>query len=196
MPKALRLTGIEPASDSLAWVSALTYHFRNSIEFALLGADFGTPAMKMPIWAIAFSCFGTTPKSSLPATLVCAGSSAFSALPEYWMMAPASPPRIAAPSWSESNSTTPLGAFCFIVPTKKSADALPSAELKIGFHFSSKKEPPNDRKTGYQLVTIGLPETPRKTTGYLILPAATPSLPLAITSSQVLGAPPVKTSLR
>ena len=29
--------------------------------------------MKMPIWATPFSCFGTTPKSSLPATLVCFG---------------------------------------------------------------------------------------------------------------------------
>ena len=66
--KALRLTGIEPASASLAWVAGLTYHFRNSMALALFGADFGTPAMKMPICAIAFSCFGTTPKSSLPAT--------------------------------------------------------------------------------------------------------------------------------
>src|SRR5204863_1369477 len=83
MPKALRLTGIEPASDSLAWVSALTYHFRNSIEFALLGADFGTPAMKMPIWAIAEVRLGTTPKPSLSATLDWAGSLDLSALPEY-----------------------------------------------------------------------------------------------------------------
>ena len=36
---------------------------------------------------------------------------------------------------------------------------------------------------------IGLPVTPRKTTGYLIVPAATASLPLAMTSSQVCGAP-------
>ncbi len=104
------------------------------------------------------------------------------------MIAPASPPRMAAPSWSESNSTTPSGAFAFIVPTKNSAEALPASELKVTFHLSSKNWPPNDRKTGYQLVTIGLPETPRNTTGYLILPAATPSLPLAISSSQVAGA--------
>ena len=84
------------------------------MALALLGADFGTPAMKMPICAMAFSCFGTTPKSSLPTTFDCVGSSAFSALPEYWMIAPASPPRMAAPSWSESNSTTPGGAFCFM----------------------------------------------------------------------------------
>ncbi len=76
-----------------------------------------------------------------------------------------------------------------MVPTKNSAAALPLAELKVTFHLSSKNSPPNDRKTGYQLVTIGLPVTPRKTIGYLILPAATPSLPLAISSSQVAGAP-------
>src|SRR5689334_17141286 len=187
---------MEPASESLAWVSALTYHFRNSMEFALLGADFGTPAMKMPSWAIAFSCFGTTPKSSLPATFDCLGSSDLMALPLYWMIAPASPPRIAAPSWSESNSTTPGGAFCFMVPTKKSAEALPAGELKVTFHLSSKNSPPQDRNTGYQLATIGPPLTPRKTIGYLILPAATPALPFSISSSQVLGAPSVKTSLR
>src|SRR5438552_17311234 len=112
------------------------------------------------------------------------------------MIAPASPPSIAAPSWSESNSTTPGGAFCFMVPTKKSADALPFAELNVTFHLSSKNSPPKDRKIGYQLVTIGLPLTPRNTTGYLIVPAATASLPLAMTSSQLAGAPLLYTSLR
>ena len=34
-------------------------------------------------------------------------------------------------------------------------------------------------------MTIGLPVTPRNTTGYLILPAATPALPLVMTSSQL-----------
>src|SRR5271169_4558092 len=185
--KPLRVTGIEPASASFAWMAGLVYHLRNSIAFALFGADFGTPAMKMPSWAIAFSFFGTTPKSSLPTTFEAFGSSDLMALPVYWMIAPASPPRIDAPSWSESNSTTPGGAFCFMVPTKNSADALPAAELKATFHLSSKNCPPYDRNTGYQLVTIGLPLTPRKTIGYLILPAATPSLPLAISSSQVFG---------
>src|SRR5260221_3181580 len=187
--KALGRMGSEPASASFAWVAGLTYHLRKATALALFGADFGTPAMKMPSWAIAFSCFGTTPKSSLPAILDCLGSSDLMALPLYWMIAPASPPRIAAPSWSEANSTTPGGAFCFIVPTKKSAEALPAGELKVTFHLSSKNSPPQERNTGYQLATIGPPLTPRKTTGYLILPAATPSLPLAISSSQVLGAP-------
>ena len=100
-------------------------HFMNVIALSLLGADAGTPWMKMPIWAIAFVLLGTTPKSSLPTTLDCAGSSDLIALPEYWMIAPASPPRIAAPSWSESNSATPGGAIDFSVPTKKSAAALP-----------------------------------------------------------------------
>ena len=35
----------------------------------------------------------------------------------------------------------------------------------VTFHLSSKNSPPNDRNTGYQLVTIGLPLTPRNTTG-------------------------------
>src|SRR3954468_10741005 len=185
--KPLRFTGIDPASASLPWTAGLQYHFRNSIALALFGADFGTPAMKMPICEMAFSCLGTTPKSSLPTSFDCAGSSDFIALPEYWMIAPASPPRIAAPSWSESNSTTPCAEFAFMVPTKKSAAALPAGELKIGFHLSSKKSPPNDSRIGDQLATIGPPLTPRNTTGYLILPAATPSLPLAISSSQVAG---------
>src|SRR4051794_9917154 len=159
----------------------------NVIALSLFGADALTPWMKMPIWAIAAAFLGTTPKSSLPTTLDCAGSSDLIALPEYWMMAPASPPRIAAPSWSESNSTTPCAEFAFMVPTKKSAAALPSFELKIGFHLSSKKSPPNDSRIGDQLATIGPPLTPRNTTGYLILPAATPSLPLAMSSSQVAG---------
>ena len=85
------------------------------------------------------------------------------ALPVYWMIAPASPPRIAAPSWSESNSATPGGASDFSVVTKKSAAALPSALLNVTFHLSSKNWPPKLRKIGYQLVTIGLPLTPRKT---------------------------------
>ena len=59
------------------------------------------------------------------------------------------------------------------------------------FHLSSKKSPPNDMSSGCQLVTIGLPDTPSNTTGYLILPAATPALPFSITSSQVFGAPSV-----
>ena len=80
--------------------------------------------------------------------------------------------------------------FAFIVVTKKSAEALPASELKVGFHLSSKNSPPKERNTGYHEVTIGLPETPRNTTGNLILPAATPSLPLAISSSQVAGAEP------
>ena len=80
---------------------------------------------------MALSFFGTTPKSSLPDLLGRVGIVRLHALPEYWMIAPASPPRIAAPSWSESNSTTPGGAFCFIVPTKNSAAALPLAELKV-----------------------------------------------------------------
>ena len=36
------------SSASFAWISGLVYHFRNSMTLALLGADFGTPAMKMP----------------------------------------------------------------------------------------------------------------------------------------------------
>ena len=35
----------------------------------------------------------------------------------------------------------------------------------------------NDGKIGYQLVTIGLPLTPRKTIGYLILPATASPCP-------------------
>ena len=76
------------------------------------------------------------------------GSSDLMAFPEYWMIAAASPPRIAAPSWSESNSATPGGAIDFSVPTKKSAAALPCAELKVGFHLSSNMFAPNDRNTG------------------------------------------------
>src|SRR5262249_44828778 len=150
-PNALRSTGTEPASASLACVAGLTYHLRKAMALALLGADLGTPAMKMPSWAIAFSFFGTTPKSSLPTTFDCVGSSDLIAFPVYWMIAPASPPRMAAPSWFESYSTTPGGAFCFIAPTKKSAEALPAAELNVTFHLSSKNSPPQDRKTGYQL---------------------------------------------
>ena len=104
------------------------------------------------------------------------------------MIAAASPPRIAAPSWSESNSATPLGASDFRVVTKKSAAALPLAELKIGFHLSSKKSAPNDRKTGKNEVTIGLPFTPRKTKPYLILPLAIAARPPLTRASHVAGA--------
>ena len=47
------------------------------MELALFGADFGTPAMKMPICAMASTFLGTIAKSSLPTSLDCVGSSDF-----------------------------------------------------------------------------------------------------------------------
>ena len=146
--KAGIFTGRSPERASATWVSLEPYHFMNAIALSLFGADAETPWMKMPIWASALTCLGTTPKSSLPTSLDADGSSDLMAFPEYWMIAAASPPRIAAPSWSESNSATPGGAIDFSVPTKKSAAALPSAELKVGFHLSSNMVAPNDRNTG------------------------------------------------
>ena len=73
-------------------------HFMNVIALSLLGAEAETPWMKIPICAIALTCLGTTAKSSLPTSLDCFGSSDLIALPVYWMIAPALPPRIAAPS--------------------------------------------------------------------------------------------------
>ena len=58
------------------------------------------------------------------------------------MIAAASPPRIAAPSSVESNAATPFGASFLSGPTKNSAAALPSAELNVTFHLSSKNLPP------------------------------------------------------
>ncbi len=114
----------------------------NVIALSLLGAEAETPWMKIPICAIALTCRGTTAKSSLPTSLDCLGSSDLMALPVYWMIAPASPPRIAAPSWSESYSATPVGASDLSLPTKKSAAALPCALLNVTFQLLSKNLPP------------------------------------------------------
>src|SRR5664279_37377 len=156
-------TGTSPASASASCALSVANHFMNVIALSLLGADAETPWMKIPICAIALTCFGTVPKSSLPTSLDTLGSSEEIALPVYWMIAPASPPRIAAPSWVESYSATPEGASDLSLPTKKSAAALPCGLLNVTFHLLSKNVPPKLRKIGYHDVTIGLPLTPRKT---------------------------------
>src|SRR5262249_49656611 len=110
-------------------------------------------------------------------------------------MAAACPPRMAAPSWSESNSATPFGASDFSVVTKKSAAALPCALLNVTFHLLSKNWPPNDRKIGYHDVTIGLPLTPRNTNPYLTLCAACAFRAWLTSEAHVFGADG-KTSFR
>ena len=85
------------------------------------------------------------------------------ALPEYWMIDSAFPPRIAPPSWSESYSTTPGGASDFSVCTKNSVARLPAALLNSTFQLLSKICTPCERKTGNHDATIGFPFTPRKT---------------------------------
>ena len=45
---------------SAIWASSVANHFMNVIALSLFGADAETPWMKMPICAIAFTCFGTT----------------------------------------------------------------------------------------------------------------------------------------
>ena len=85
------------------------------------------------------------------------------AAPEYWIAAAASPPRMAAPSWSELYSATLGGAIAFSCSSRNAAAALPSAELKIGSHLSSNMSAPYDCMIGHHEPTIGLPFTPRKT---------------------------------
>jgi hypothetical protein len=60
-------------------------------------------------------------------------------------------------------SATLAGAIDLMGPRKKAAAALPSAELKIGFHLSSNMSAPNDCMIGHHEPVIGLPLTPRKT---------------------------------
>src|SRR5439155_12866395 len=159
-----RLTGSEPARASAICAFFVTNHFWNATAFGWFGADTEMPEMKIPICAIEPpGPRGTVPNASLPTSFDCFGSSDLIALPEYWTIESALPPRIAAPSWSESYSTTPGGASDLSVWTKNSVARLPAALLKSTFHLLSKIFPPWDMNTGNHEATIGFPFTPRKT---------------------------------
>src|SRR5438105_996924 len=164
---AERLTGSDPARASAICAFLVTNHFWNVTAFWRFGADTEMPEMKMPIWAIEPpGPRGTVLNPGLPTSFDCFGSSDLMALPEYWTIDNAFPPRMAAPSWSESYSTTPGGAIDLSVWTKNSVARLPAALLSRTFQLLSKICPPWDMNTGNQDATMGLPLTPRKTYPY------------------------------